>query len=330
MRLLISDILSECERFKVIATAQNGKEAVEKTLKLRPNIVLMDMEMGEYGGIYGVNEIMKRAPTPIIILSSVGNKNMGLVFEALDAGAIDYMNKPASGHSKIRRLKEELFYKVNIASTSKLLVSGKRLKSEGNVNFINKKGFGIMVIGGSTGGPKAIEILLSGIPSNWNIPIVIAQHMPRNFVKPFATRLSRVLGTEVSVAYSGSTIRAGVIWVCDNEVNLQLIKSTDGELSTVVRNKDFPEYNHPSIDCLFFSASTVFGKKSIGILLSGMGKDGARGLLAIKSAGGATVAQDEKTSVIYGMPRAAKELQAPEHVLPIHEIAPFLRKLEQK
>lgn len=327
MRLLVSDLLSEDKEIEVIGAAINGLEAVEKTEALKPDVVLLDLHMAEYDGLYAVKAIMKKCPTPILILSSVGNTDLEPVFEALKNGAVDYMNKPDRNKSKMREIQSELISKVKStarakptslsfsATTATAAIKQKRKKSS----------FEIIAIGASTGGPSAIEQIISNLPVNFDIPIVICQHMPTSFIPPFVSRLNSLTRLNVVTGILNMTPTAGTIIFCPGQTNL-IIKKDEGKVFIDFTNKKYPEYNNPSINAMMESMAEVYGKKTVGILLTGMGKDGVNGMKAIKKAGGFTIAQDKESSVIYGMPKVAVEQNAVDISLDIKEISGYLIK----
>jgi two-component system chemotaxis response regulator CheB len=325
MRLLIADIIKEDASIEVVDTAKNGKEAAEKTSELKPDVVLMDMNMGEYDGIYGTKRIMEENPTPIIILSAVGNTNMSPILEALKAGAVDYLNKPEKNNSKIRDIEAELISKIKDASSANLS-STKKIKQSVNYSthtFTETLNYEIIVIGSSTGGPTAVETVITKLPSNLPIPVIIIQHMPENFIPSFAARLNQLTPLDVVVAQKDDEIKAGKIYLSPGNKNM-IVKRERNNIVFDFTDKKFKEYNFPSVNSVMYSVAEIYGKKTIGVILTGMGKDGADGLLSIKNAGGITIAQNKETSVVYGMPREAFESGAATHSVSINEMAYFL------
>ncbi len=199
MRLLVSDILQHSASLKVVDTASNGKEAVRKTLELSPDVVVMDMIMGQYDGLYGVTQIMKQKPTPVLLLSSLGNTDLSPIIEALHAGAFDYINKPAKNNTKIRDIEQKLIRKVILASKADLTKLGHTQISANTHHhtFSDNLPYDVVVVGSSTGGPSAIETVISKLPGNLAIPVLIAQHMPENFIPSFVQRLNKISPLEV-------------------------------------------------------------------------------------------------------------------------------------
>ncbi|MBL4648726.1 MAG: chemotaxis-specific protein-glutamate methyltransferase CheB [Aureispira sp.] len=325
MRILIKDIINADPDIYVVGQANNGKTAYMLTQELKPDVVLMDVNMGEYDGIYGVIEIMEHCPTPIIILSSIGNVDMNPILQGLELGAIDYLNKPAKNRVNMDEVKQDLIEKIRVASTIDL----KEVLNKPVAANIHEHSFGkatsynCIVLGASTGGPRALERILTQLPKNLTIPVIIAQHMPASFIFAFATRLNQLTPLEVSVAKEGDRLVAGNVYLAPGDVNLT-IKRKRGSYIFASTEQQFLAYNNPSIDALMISVAEVYKEKSIGVVLTGMGKDGAIGLKAMKVAGSYTIAQSESSCIVYGMPKAAVQKEAVEQVVHLDEIAAFL------
>lgn len=326
MRLLISDLLSEGGGFDVVGTAANGLEAVQKTKELAPDVVLLDLNMPEYDGLFAVKDIMKGCPTPILILSSVGNTDLEPVFEALKNGAVDYMNKPDRNKSKMREIQSLLIAKVKSTARAKPKSLSSFLPNESQT-FVpsnnKKRETKIIAIGASTGGPSAIEQIISCLPSDFDIPIIICQHMPSVFIPQFVSRLDAL--TRLNVVSGSHNMRPspGTIVFCPGHANM-ILRKHDGAISIDFTEDKYPEYNNPSINAMMESVSQVYGNKSAGVLLTGMGKDGVNGMKEIKEIGGFTIAQDKESSVIYGMPKVAVEKGVVSLSLHIKEIGSYL------
>ena len=326
MRILIKNILEEIDGFEVVGTATNGKNAFEKVMELSPDVVVMDLYMGDYDGVYGIRKIMASCPTPIVVLSSIGNTNLDIVMEALEAGAIDYLNKPAKNQSKIRDVENQLKQKIIVAYNSKNRLENKVVKRVKNTNphtFDDGLGYDVLAIGSSTGGPSALERILGNLPSNLPIPIIIVQHMPVNFIASFSKRLESICKREVVVSSNGKPIEKGKVYIVEGGRNTILYKQK-GVVRFQHTDLQYEAYNNPSIDSVFLSIADIYQSRSIGVILSGMGSDGVKGISAIKNEGGITVAQSEATCVVYGMPKRANEANAIEHNVNLNQIAPFL------
>ncbi|MBC6400719.1 MAG: chemotaxis-specific protein-glutamate methyltransferase CheB [Ekhidna sp.] len=327
MRLLISDMLSEDSSIEVIGTAINGLEAKEKVMELHPDLIILDLNMEEYDGLYAVKSIMEECPTPILILSSVGNTNLQPVFEALKNGAVDYMNKPNRNKSKMRDIRSELVQKVKSAARAKpkKIVDQKPETQLKVTSFRKKSKYDIIAIGASTGGPTALERILTILPSDFNIPVIICQHMPRAFIPPFVQRLNSLTKLDVVEAVRNMEPKPGTIMFCPGHSNL-ILKKEDDVAKVDFTDRVFREYNNPSINAMMKSIATVYADKSVGIILTGMGKDGVEGMKSLKTQGAFTIAQNKASSVIYGMPKAAVESGAIDLELDIKEIGNYLLK----
>lgn len=325
MRILINEIISADPDIHVVGQANNGKTAYLLTKELKPDVVLMDVNMGEYDGIYGVLEIMEYCPTPIIILSSIGNVDMNPILQGLEFGAIDYLNKPVKNRVNMGEVKQTLIEKIKMASTIDLK---EVLDNPVTINihehsFDTKVSYDCIVLGASTGGPRAFERILTQLPKNLTIPVVIAQHMPASFIAAFAKRLDQLTPLKVSVAEQRSKLVAGNIYLAPGDINLT-IKRRGEHYVFAATEEQFLAYNNPSIDALMLSVAEVYKERAIGVVLTGMGKDGAIGLKAMKDAGSYTIGQSEASCIVYGMPKAAVQNEAVRQVVHLDEIAAFL------
>lgn len=326
VQLLMRNILSNNEELEVVGTASNGWEAYEETKRLRPDVVLMDVIMPEYDGLAGIRYIMNDIPTPIIVLSTVGNRNIEPILESLRLGAFDYLNKP-NGSKGLRSLDKDIFKLIDQAAG---LDAAKLLKFQEDRNqdihkFATKRMFDVVVIGSSTGGPQAHDLVLGKLPSNMEVPVIIVQHMPQDFVKSYAARLNNIMPQKVEVAEEGTIIKEGNIYLAQSKANIELYKDKNtNHVKVRETTKKFKDYNNPSINSVMMSAADVYGSRVIGVILTGMGRDGTEGMKAIKAMGGYTVAQNKETCVVYGMPKEAVESGAVKRVVPINEVAEFI------
>ncbi len=321
MRIFLSDLLRKDRQIELVATANNGREGVDKVKAFKPDVVITDMVMPEYDGLYVVRTLMKEMPLPIILLSSLDRTNPQ-IFDALKEGAFDFLDKPHTKEESYPRLTEM----VREASLTDYLKLRKRSKGT-NLSihtFEAKLNFDIIVIGASTGGPSAVELIVTNIPSNLSIPVIIAQHMPERFIVTFSERLAEATGLSISVANDGESLLGNHVYLAPGNINLAITKVGGGVPVFKYIDKSFKEFNHPSIDCVMESVAEIYGKRSIGVILTGMGKDGTRGLLQIKNQGGLTVTQNEESSVVYGMPKSAFESGAAMHQIPLAEIPNFI------
>jgi two-component system, chemotaxis family, protein-glutamate methylesterase/glutaminase len=325
MRLIISDILNAENDIKVIGTAKDGKEAVSKSLELEPDVLVLDMYMGDFDGTYTVKKLLPKKHIPILILSSMGNTNLDPILEALHLGAFDYINKPKDKQSKVREIGEQLIKKVREAKKSgeRKVKKVKTILNQNHHTFYGKSNYDIIVIGASTGGPTAVETVIKNLPKNLPVPVLVAQHMPANFVPSFVKRLDTITPLKVQMGRKGEVLQPGTVTIAPGSRNM-VIRRENQDVVVDFISKKFKEYNYPSINALFLSVAEVYKNKAVSVVLTGMGKDGADGSCAIKEAGGYTVAQNKETSAVYGMPRAVVERGGACNVVPLNEISGFL------
>ncbi len=328
MRLVLSDIVGSDKDLTVVETVDNGQQAYERTKALKPDVVLLDLIMPDYDGLYAVSKIMRECPTPIVVLSGAGNTDSSYVFEALNAGAFDFMHKPNSAlNSKIRDLEHQLTSRLKNAVTINVQRLAKMQSREnGHAHtFISPLAYHILAIGSSTGGTGAIEDILRKLPSNFPIPIVIAQHMPHDFVHSFASRLNEMLPLVVKVAENNEPVQGGVVYLMPGDANSQVCRAAGSDRVCIRRTTArFAEYNHPSVDGLFLSVAEVYQNKALAVVLSGMGRDGTKGMERLFACQAHTIAQDEKTSVVFGMPKSAIDKGVVSQVLPAYDMACYI------
>lgn len=323
MRIFITDMLRHSNDIEVVSTAINGLDGVEKARYLKPDVVITDMIMPDYDGLYVVRQLMKDSPLPIILLSSLDRADPK-IFDALNEGAFDFIDKPKD-QSQTEKGYPELLRLIREASLTDYLKLRKKVRGR-NTNthtFAPSLSYDILAIGASTGGPSALELLIANLPSNLAIPVVIAQHMPERFIESFASRLADSTHHHISVARDGDVLLPNHIYLAPGTSNVKVVRSTSGMAIEYVDTK-YKEYNEPSIDCLLESVGEAYGARCIGVVLTGMGKDGAVGLGKIKTKGGLTIAQDEASCVVYGMPKAAYESGAATHQVSLSEISNFI------
>lgn len=323
MRIFITDILRHSEDIEVLSTASNGLEGVEKARTMKPDVVITDMVMPDYDGLFVVRNLMRELPLPIILLSSLDRADPK-IFDALNEGAFDFIVKPKDP-SLTKEGYPELLNLIREASMTDYVKLRRKVRGR-NTNahtFTSKLNYDILAIGASTGGPSALEQVIAHLPSNLAIPVVIAQHMPERFIESFAHRLSESTHHSISVAKEGQHIAPNHIYLAPGTSNVRVVRSESGPIIEFVQTR-YREYNEPSIDCLLESVGDVFGARGIGVILTGMGRDGAMGLGKIKEKGGLTIAQDEASCVVYGMPKAAFESGSAAHQVTLSEIPAFI------
>lgn len=326
MRVLIKQIITADPSIEVVGQANDGHSAYLKAKELRPDVVLMDLTMGDYDGQYGVAQIMQHCPTPIIILSAMGNVNMEPILEALALGAVDYLNKPAKNRVNMRDVKQLLLDKIKVASQIQLktvLPIPTTTNSFKHSFDVQSLGYDCIVMGASTGGPRAIEYILTQLPENLAVPVFIVQHIPASFAASFTARLNELTPLTVELAPIDESPKAGHVYLASGEGNLMVERQGKRVFFRQTEEKSL-YYNYPSVDVLMESVAQVYGARAIGCVLTGMGKDGATGLKSIRLAGGYTLAQNEVSCVVFGMPKAAQTIGAVEQMVHLHDIAGFL------
>lgn len=323
-RGVVSKGISADPEIEVVATAVDPYDARDKIVALDPDVLVMDVEMPKMNGIEFLRKLMPQYPLPVVAVSSASNH----VFDALNAGAVDFVAKPdrRAGMSIENHIKE-LIMKIKIASTANL--SQWKQPSRGVVAKTGPKWKRrILAIGASTGGTEAILAVLKSLPED--VPgIVIVQHMPPVFTNMYAQRLDSLVGLHVKEAQTGDIVRQGCVLIAPGDQHMKIEKS--GSIYRVVCYQGEKVNGHcPSVDVLFHSVANEAGKDAVGVILTGMGHDGAKGLLAMRERGARTIGQDEQSCVVYGMPKIAFEIGAVEKQasldnIPQHVIS-FLRE----
>ena len=308
MRKLIPQMLAADESIEVVGTAMDGAFCLKKIEELRPSVVTLDLEMPGMNGIDALKEIMRRQPVPVIVFSSHSTEGASVTLKALGLGAFDFVTKPKDATAHMTETARELIVKVKAAADCKLkprilsAAPAKAQKLPPPPGTPNK----VVAIGVSTGGPQALEYLLSQLPGDFPGTITVVQHMPDGFTDMFARRLDEVCPLRVKEAQSGDLLERGRVLICPGSRHMKVKRLPLGEIVVL---SDEPRVNghRPSADVLLRSVAEEFKANAVGVLMTGMGDDGAEGLGAIKKEGGMTIAQSEESCVVYGMPKAAIE-----------------------
>lgn len=326
MRRVITDILESDPEIEVVGTARNGKAALKKIDEIRPDVVTMDVEMPGLNGLETLSIIMEDFPTPVVMLSAFTERGRKETIEALERGAVDFIAKPSGPISiNIGELKEEILGKIKVAFRSK----AKKFKTPKHKSISVRKfkrlsEDKLVVIGASTGGPQAIVEIFSRLPRDTPACFLIVQHMPPGFTTSFANRLNSKSSLWVKEAQNGDSLHHGTAYVAPGDYHM-IVKNGSLSLTKTLRLHGV----RPAIDFTMESAAIRFGDKVVGVLLTGMGMDGAAGMKAIKDSGGVTIAQDEASSLVYGMPQAAIKLECVDRVCPLERIpVEILKELE--
>lgn len=322
----LSREISKDPDIEVVGTATDPYMARDLIIKLKPDVLTLDVEMPKMNGIEFLKKLMPQYPLPVIVVSSV-SKN---VLDALDAGAVEFVTKPnVSRPGGMASFVNELIIKIKIASTAKVgnrksdFVPSQPVANQG-IDTTSK----IIAIGASTGGTDAIHTVISGLPRDMP-PIIVVQHMPPVFTKLYAERLNNTCELEVKEAEDGDALRPGRVLIAPGNFQMRLAKRGPGYIVKCTLEEKVSGHC-PSVDVLFDSVADVAGKQSLGVILTGMGRDGATGLLKMKKNGAYTIGQDEKSSVVYGMPMVAYNIGAVDKQLPLDRIAPEIIRFLSK
>lgn len=332
MRKMIPQILGSDPGLEVVGTAMDGLFALKKIPELKPDVITLDMSMPRMDGIETLRHIVEDFGIPVIIVSSLATREAELTFQALELGAFDFVTKPQDAISvHINDIGEELIQKVraaydNPAARSKVRKiipqSGKREKRPEGMKTTAVK---LLAIGSSTGGPNALSYLLPQLPEDFPATIMIAQHMPAGFTEMFANRMDSCCRIKVKEARDGDMLIPGRALIAPGGRHLKVRKVPLGSIAIL---SDSPCVNghRPSVDVLFRSAAAEYGKDAAGLILTGMGTDGAEGLGEIMRQGGYTMAQDEKSCVVFGMPKAAIERNYVKEIIDLSEMGSLVIK----
>lgn len=331
MRKLVSHLLSRDPEIEVVGTAMDGLFALKKIERLQPDVVTLDIDMPRMDGLTTLKAIIEEFGIPVILVSSLTEKGALLTLQALEMGAVDFVTKPPGIPSlRLEKVADELIRKVKACSSTSLrrfprvIEAGAGPKMEEAIRIAER----VVAIGVSTGGPQALSLLLPSLPPDFPAGVLIVQHMPEGFTEMFARRLDQLSKIEVKEAKEGDLILPGRALIAPGNRHLKVRKL---RLSPVASITGGPEVNghRPSADVLFSSVAQEFGPKAIGVIMTGMGEDGAEGIGKIRAAGGATLAQSEDSCVIFGMPKAAIERGYVQRVVPLEHLAASLADLVQ-
>lgn len=322
VRKVFKEQLNKHKGITVIDTAPDPYVAREKIVKLNPDVITLDIEMPRMDGITFLQQLMKHYPLPVIIVSSLTSKGSKLAMEALSIGALEVICKPNSAYS-VGDMSVQLAEKIRAVHGVKLKKREKDKQSKVSIGksvlalaeTTNK----IIAIGASTGGTEAIKKVLTQMPQN-SPGMVVVQHMPAQFTSSFAERLNELCRVNVKEARNGDTVTNGIVLIAPGNYHM-LLKRSGARYFVEIKTGPLVHYQRPAVDILFRSVARYAGANALGILLTGMGKDGAQGLLEMKKAGAVTIAQDEASSVVYGMPKEARQIGAVDYVEDIFKIA---------
>ena len=325
MRKLIPQILRTDNSIEVVGTAMDGNFGLKKIEELKPQVVTLDLEMPGMGGIDMLKEIMRRHHLPVIVVSSHSTQGASVTLKALSLGAFDFVAKPQDVSARMPEIARELIAKIKAAAQSRFgrigpIPEPATITPEKQAAVTHSVPTRVFAIGISTGGPQALQYLLPQLPSDFPGTILIVQHMPEGFTSMFAKRLDEICSIRVKEAQSGDLLEAGRALISTGNRHLKAKRLPLGDVAVL---SDDPRVNghRPSCDILFRSVADEYGDKTVGIIMTGMGDDGAEGLGAVKAAGGLTIAQSEDSCVVFGMPKTAIERGYATRVVPLDALA---------
>ena len=354
MRNILSRMIMKDDRFEVIAKAKDGEEGVKLAAELNPDVVTMDIEMPVMTGVEALEKIMKDDPRPVVMVSSLTEEGAQSTMECLEKGAVDFIPKALESKDKnIFSVSNILHDKLAAAAKAKLGLSRRSVVknsdsklsgatktaavsiSDGNVdaeivtkpkaNKFNKAR--ILLIGSSTGGPRALQSLVPLLPKNLNMPVVIAQHMPPNFTTAMADRLDSNSELKVVEAKDGDSLENGCVYISPGGLHTRVVSSGSGHKLEIREDTGKESVYKPSVDILSESVNNTFGGNVLAVMLTGMGADGSKEFDKLQQSGAYIIAQDKDTCVVYGMPRCVVEKGIANEVLPLEDIAPTIKKL---
>lgn len=327
MRRVIKQMVETDHEIEVVGTARDGMEGVEMALELRPDVITMDLEMPRMDGLQATEVLMEKAPTPIIMLSSLTKEGAKATFEALDKGAADYISKNlvTSGFD-LMKIQDELIGKIKAVTRKTNRLTGLKVFKKPEPLVVPKKSFatqkiGFVAIGASTGGPRAIQEVLSHLPGDLTTPFLVAVHMPKAFTGAFAERLNDLCKLSVKEAENGDKIKPGHVFLTPGGMQTRVKRRGLTDFYIDISNDPANSIYKPSVDVSMTSVAECYPGRALGVILTGMGHDGREGMRLIREKGGKTMAQNEETCTVYGMPKAVVDAGLADKIVPLDKIA---------
>ena len=323
IRCVLTEILRGAPGIGDVFTAQNAEQAREMIRKHSPDVLTLDIEMPGMSGLEFLKQLMQTRPMPVIMVSSATSKGAETTLRALDLGAVDYLAKPTINiESSMREYGDDLVAKITAAASSNVKAVQKSINQFFAAPRMAHQAGAVIAIGASTGGVDALQEVIVPFPAGCP-PVLVAQHMPAKFTELFAERLNSLCKVKVKEAEHGELLASGTVYVAPGNYHMRLSNGAGG-LCVELDQLEPVNRHRPSVDVLFGSVARIAGLRAVGVLLTGMGGDGARGLLQMRLAGAWTIAQDEASCVVFGMPREAIAMGAAKDVIPLNDIAPRL------
>lgn len=337
MRKILTELLQSDPQIEVVGTARDGQDGVARTLELKPDVVTLDIEMPKLDGYGALREIMTQRPTPVVMVSSHTREGAEATIRALAMGAVDFVAKPSGSISlNMHITRDELVAKVKGAATAtpryrraveppapteaRPVVPAPTLSSWREAGPVPRR---LVLIGCSTGGPGALHHIIPKLPADLPAAVLVVQHMPPGFTKSLAQRLDELSAIQVKEAAEGDRVQNGRVLLAPG--GFHMVVDAEGRIH--LNQEPAMHGVRPAVDKTFESAVAVWRERMVGVILTGMGYDGGKGMVSLKKAGGKTIAEDASTCVVYGMPKVVAELGAADQVLPVHEIAAAITRL---
>jgi len=318
VRKAVVRMLGEAEDIEVVGTAADGEEGLAKAHELRPDVVTLDIKMPKLGGLETLERLMAERPVPVLLLSTLTQEGAEVTLRALELGAMDFVDKSSVEPMSMLSLTRELLEKVRALGHAR--VKGRRRGKGRSAAPEKEEAAEVVVIAASTGGPSGLQLLVSALPAGLRATILIVQHIPRGFTRSLAERLDARSAVPVREAADGDLIEPGRVIIAPAGIHSRL-RRRGARVRIVLDEEPRGALHRPSADVLMASAASVFGPRTVGVVLTGMGSDGTEGLRAIQAAGGHTLAESENTCVIYGMPKAAVAAGVVSRVVPLDRMA---------
>ncbi len=331
MRKIITDLFELDPTIEVVGTARNGREALEKVKELDPDVVTLDVEMPIMNGLDALEQIMTQAPRPVIMLSSLTSEGADATIRALELGAVDFITKPTNiFRVNTEEVRTDLTEKIKVAAkikVSRATAAPARVKRPDTTPRPKSSGRlkKIVAIGTSTGGPRALQTVIPALPADLDAAVLVVQHMPPGFTKSLSERMDTLSTLRVKEAEDGETLEAGCVYIAPGDKHLKVVKR-EGSFVVTLDGGETVSGHRPSADALFASLDSLGLENVVGVIMTGMGSDGAKGLRSLKGRGNHIIAQNEESCVVYGMPRAAVNMGIVDRIVDLQKIASEIEK----
>jgi len=333
LRQVLQEVLESTKKIKVVGVAKNGKEAIELVQRLSPDVLILDCEMPVMTGLAALRVIMNECPLPVFMFSSLTQEGASVTLMALEYGAVDFLPKPTRGPHELDTIASQLIRKIETValrgrfrkSKPEVAVKEDIKKKEADTYSLSKEDIDIIAVGSSTGGVQAAVELIKGLPEKTK-PIVWVQHMPESFTKSFSQRLDGLAKISVKEAEDGDKLLDSNCYIARGGIQMKVVKNAGGAYSLKLAGEEKVSGHCPSCDYLFDSVAEHFSKNALGVILTGMGDDGTKGLLKMHSQGSYVIGQNKESCVVYGMPKAAYEAGAVDLEVDISEVSKCIIK----